>query len=421
MKNYLIIGNSAAGTSAAEAIRKNDGQGKITIITDEEYPVAYYRCLISYLLSGEISEDRLSYRGLDFYKEKNIELILNKKVIKVDPKKNRVSFLDNTKLEYDSLLIATGSSPAMPDIKGTNKRGVFGFRTIKDTKEILEIAPIAEGACVLGGGLIGIKAAYGLKKKGLEVKIIVKSNQILSQVVDKQAGDLIQEVLEENGIEILTGRDVTEIIGNGDAKAVKLDTGKVLASSIVIVGKGVEPNIDLVKDTEIKTEYGILVGRNLATNIPNIFAAGDVCQANDLIQGGAYINALWPNAIEQGKISGQNLSGANLEYDGSVSMNAVDFFGLAIVSMGIKRSDKPGFEELSHLDREKSVYRKITLKENRVVGMVSVGDVKNSGIFLRLMKERIDISDLEDRLLDENFSYASIMDRVKEKDQMYLV
>jgi len=419
MKNYLIVGNSAAGITAAETIRKNDSEGKITIISDEEYP-AYYRCLISYVLAGDIGEDKLRYKTEEFYKSNNIDLILNKKVIKVDPKKNRVSLDDNNKLEYDVLLIATGSSPSMPDIKGTNKRGVFGFRTLKDIKEILEIIPIAESSCILGGGLIGIKAAYGLKKRGKEVKIIVKSGNILSQVVDKQAAELIQKRLEANGIEILTGRDVAEIIGNGDTKAVKLDTGKVLASSIVIVGKGVVPNIDLVKESSITTEYGILVNENLVSNIPNIFAAGDVAQAYDLVHGATYINALWPNAIEQGRIAGQNMAGANLKYDGSVAMNSVEFFGLPIISMGIKRSDKEGYEELFSLDKERSIYRKVVLKDNRVVGMVAVSQIQNCGLFLRLIKEKIDISDIKDDLLSENFNYAKVIDRFQEKDDMYV-
>jgi NADPH-dependent 2,4-dienoyl-CoA reductase/sulfur reductase-like enzyme len=192
MKQFLIIGNSAAGIAAAEAIRSKNKSDKITIISDENHP-CYSRCLISYFLAGDIKENGVLYRNEEFFKQNNIELILGKKAVEIRPKKNVVVIEEKVEedkepsvkrkqLEYDYLILANGASPKFPDKKGMQKKGVFGFRTIEDAKQISDLIPISTTACVMGGGLIGLKAAYALRKKNLEVKVIVKSNQVLSQV-----------------------------------------------------------------------------------------------------------------------------------------------------------------------------------------------------------------------------------------------
>ena len=431
MKQYVIIGNSAAGISAVEAIRERDKDSKIIVISDEGYP-AYCRCLISYYLAREIKEEKILYRAETFYQENNIELLLNKKVVRVDPRKNRIILEDKSNFSYDALLIATGGRPKFPDTPGIKKRGVFGFRTLKDVKEIEGLLPVTKTACVLGGGLIGLKAAYALKKRNIEVKVIVKSKQVLSQMLDFVAASLVAKRLEENGIELVLGQDVIEIIGNGDLKAVKLDSGKVFACSLIIVGKGVEPNIDLIKEAEIKVNEGIIANNLLQTNIPNIYTAGDVCESFDLTLGKLSVNALWPLAVEQGKIAGTNMAGENINYAGSLGMNSLEFFGLPVVSLGIYKTkeESASFEELKILDtkvnlypalaRKGGVYKKLILKDKILVGAILVGDIKNSGVLLRLIRERIDVSSFKDKLLQENFGYPDIMDFMKDKENIYV-
>ncbi|MFZ2937306.1 MAG: FAD-dependent oxidoreductase [Candidatus Omnitrophota bacterium] len=420
MKQFVIIGNSAAGIAAVEAIRQKDNDSKIIVISDEDYP-SYCRCLISYYLAGEIKEDKILYRAQEFYKENNIELILNKKVARVDPKKNRVICEDKTVLGFDSLLIATGASAKFPQTQGIKKRGIFGFRTIKNAKEIEGLLPVTKSACVLGGGLIGLKAAYALKKRRVEVKVIIKSKQVLSQMLDSEASSIVAKRLEENGIELIFGQDVTEIIGNGDIKAVKLDSGKALGCSLVVVGKGVSPNIDLIKDTEIKFNEGIIAGNHLETNVPGIYTAGDVCESFDLTIGALAMNALWPVAVEQGKIAGANMAGDNINYDGSLGMNSIEFFGLPAVSLGIyKIKDEGAFEELKVLDTKTNIYKKIILKGDVIVGAILVGNIEKSGIFLKLIRERINVSGIKDKLLSENFGYPDIIGFLKDKESIYV-
>ena len=421
MKQFVIIGNSAAGISAVEAIRRKDKESKIIVISDEDYP-SYCRCLISYYLAGEVKEDKILYRPENFYRENNIKLLLNKKVSGVNPKKNKVILEDKTQLGYDSLLIATGSSPKFPTTTGIKKRGVFGFRTIKDVREISGLLPVTKNACVMGGGLVGLKAAYGLKKRNVEVKVVVKSKQILSQMLDLQAASFVQRRLQDNGIEILIGQDLSEIIGNGDIRAVKLDSGKAFACSMVIVGKGVQPNIGLIKDTEIKINEGIIANNKLETNVPNIYTAGDVCESFDLTIGRLSVNALWPVAVEQGKIAGSNMVGEQINYDGSLGMNSIEFFGLPVISLGIYKTseENPSFTELKYCDEKANLYRKLILHNNILVGAVLVGDIKNSGVYLRLMRERIDVTTFKEKLLKESFGYPDIIDFIKEQEKVYV-
>ena len=419
MKNFVIIGNSAAGLSATEAIRDKDGDSKISVIADEDYN-SYCRCLISYFLAGDIPEEKLVYRPQRFYEEKNLDLILNKKVTKVEPKKNRIILEDKTSIGYDALLIATGASPKFPPgLRGIKKRGVFGFRTIKDAKEILGLVPVSSTSCVLGGGLIGLKAACGLLKRKQEIKVIVKSRFILSQMLDEKGAGFFMKRFRDAGVEIMTGRDIVEILGNGDLKAVKLDSGKVIACSILVIGKGVSPNIDLIKETQINTDKGIIVDKYMKTNIPNIFAAGDVAQSYELAYKDSAVRALWPNAVEQGRVAGFNMAGQNIEYHGSMAMNSIEFFNLPSVSMGITRPKGTEFEEIVFFDEKRETYKKFVLKESRLVGMIAIGDIRNCGVFLKLIKEGIDISSIKSELVSENFSYASILDLIKPKDEIY--
>jgi len=415
MKQFVIIGNSAAGIAAVEAIRKKDKESKIVVISDEDYP-SYCRCLISYYLSGEVKEDKILYRPEEFYKENNIELLLNKEAVRVDTAKSRVICADKSQINYDALLIATGASPKIPDITGIKKTGVFKFRTIKDAKDIAAQLPVLKSACILGGGLIGLKAAYGLKKRNIEVKVIVKSRQVLSQMLDFESAALIQKRLEENGIELILGEDAVEVIGNGDIKAVKLESGKALGCSLIVVGKGVSPNIDLIKETKIKFNEGIVSDKSMQSNIPNIYTAGDVCETLDITTNEYSINALWPVAVEQGRIAGSNMSGERLEYDGSIGMNSIEFFGLAAVSLGVYKAKQGDTycEELKIMDAKNNLYKKLILKNDFLIGAILTGDIKNSGVLLRIIREKINVAPFKDKLLQENFGYPDIKDFVSE-------
>ncbi|MFQ5681263.1 MAG: FAD-dependent oxidoreductase, partial [Candidatus Omnitrophota bacterium] len=211
-----------------------------------------------------------------------------------------------------------------------------------------------------------------------------------------------------------------EIIGNGDVKAVKLDSGKVLGCSLVVVGKGVSPNIRLLRDSGIETDKAVLVDSNMRASIDGVYAAGDVAQAYDIVEDAPRVNALWPCAVEQGLCAGENIAGAGREYRGSLAMNSVGFFGLSLVSMGRFNPRGDGDEAVSFINKEKATYKKLVFCGDRLVGGLFVGNIAGSGLYLRLIREKADISRIKDDLLDENISYARIRGLVEDKEKVYL-
>ena len=407
---YLIIGGSAAGVTACETIRKYDKKSFITLISDEEFPL-YSRCLLTYLIAGSIDEPKLHFKDKDFYEKNNIKTYLGKKAVSIDAKKKVVFLKDGTKLSFDKLLIATGATPKSVDTPGVNKKGVLTIRKIDDARAIIDLLGKVKKVAVLGGGLIGLRDAYALRQRDKEVVVVVKSPQVLSQMVDMDAAGIIASLLEKNGIKIMAGVAAEEIRGKESVEDILLDNGEKLACQLVIIGKGVKPNTELASSAGLNVKDGIVVDEFLQTSDKNIFAAGDVAETYDIARESKRINALWPCAVEQGEIAGLNMTGKKGVYDGSLSMNSVDFFGLGCISMGITKPKEEGYEIISK--RDKNSYRKFVLKENKIVGMVLVGDVKPAGVIGILIRSKVDISVVKDILLDDNFDYAKIMPLVK--------
>ena len=265
---------------------------------------------------------------------------------------------------------------------------------------------------ILGGGLIGLRDAYALNQRGKEVSVIVKSPMVLSQMVDKEAADIIASVLKSHGINIMTGLAAKEILGGKAVERISLDNGEKLECELVIIGKGVSPNIEIAKACGIKVDNGIVVNEYLMTSEKDIYAAGDVAEAFDIALDAPKINALWPCAVEQGRIAGLNMAGEKTQYSGSLSMNSVDFFGLPAISMGItKPKEENAFEILTKTGAK--LYKKIVIKQNKIVGMVFIGDIKSAGVINILIKKKVDVSIIKEKLLDENFDYAKILPLVK--------
>jgi len=416
--HYVIVGGSAAGINAIEAIRSVDKEGRITLISDEEFPL-YSRCLITYFIAGKLTEDKLKYRSSDFYEKQRVNALLGVRATKLVPEERKL-ILDNGKeLTYDKLLIATGASPKMLEVPGSDKQGILGLRTYRDAQLINDRLDKVNRVSILGGGLIGLRAAYSLHARNKEVKVIVKSNQVLSQMLDRGAANLIRKKIEGKGIQVMTGLAAVEFLGGKEVTGLVLDDGRRLECELVIVGKGVSPNLKLVKDTEIKTEYGIIVDDHLQTNLSNIYAAGDVAQAKDLITGQSTINALWPCAVAQGRVAGLNMAGKKLKYDGSLAMNSVEFFGLPVISMGVTRPKEKEYEQLVKEDEKNFVYKKMVLRENKLQGMILVNRIEQAGVMGILMRKKVDVSSIKPMLLEDRFDFAKILPIIKEGKELF--
>lgn len=410
--HYAIIGSSAAGISAIEAIRTKDKLSKITVISDEKKPL-YSRCLISYLLAGTIDEKKIWYRPDSFFKDNKVEALLGVRAEKIDIKKKEITLSNKEKVKFDKLLIATGASPKLEDIPGIDKKGVFPLRTIDHAIEIQSMLDEVKCAAVLGGGLIGLRAAYALKNRGKDVSVFVKSGSILSQIIDKDAAGLMQQRIEEKGIKIFTGLSAKEITGSKSVKGVALDDGSRHDSELVIIGKGVSPNIEIAKDSGINTNWGILVDDHLRTSVKDIFAAGDVAETNDIALEESSINAIWPAACEQGRLAGLNMAGENEIYEGGLAMNSIEFFGLPVISVGITRPKASAYKEIVKKDAGKNIYKKIVLKDGIIRGVIFVNSIENIGIIGALIKNKIDVTSIKDVILEDYFDYGKIAPLIK--------
>lgn len=403
--NYVIIGNSVAAVGAVRAIREIDQDGNITVISRERH-VAYGRPLISYLLGGLISEKRMAYLPEDFYDKHRINLLLNSEVVGVDSKKRQVKLAAGDTVAYDRLLIATGGDPFVPPIEGlAGKEKIFTFTTWDDAAKLKAIAHDIEHAVVIGGGLIGLKAAEGLHLLGKKVTIVELADRILSAAFDRPAGRVVAKKMKQNGIDVITEETVVKIEGDGSAiSGVVLKSGDYLPCDTVIVAIGVRPAAGFLKGSGIDVNRGVVVDGCMETGVKGIFAAGDVAEAQDFFSDTKNPLPIWPDAYIQGDIAGTAMAGRQKEYAGGLSMNSIEFFKVSTISMGVTNPQNPAeFEILTYQDLESYSYRKIVVKDNRLVGAVLVGNVERAGIFAGLIREQIDVAPFKEHLLAPGF------------------
>jgi NAD(P)H-nitrite reductase large subunit len=423
MRNYkyLIIGNSGGGVGAMEAIREIDRDGSLAVISDEEHHV-YGRPLISYYLADEIDYDKIFYRPLDFYEKKDIDPILGRKALKIDFDQRSVALDDGSNIRFEKLLLATGGEPFVPPIKGLENHEFFNFITLNDSVKIRErlARKNIETTVVLGGGLIGLKAAEALTQRGVHVKVVELADRVLSPVLDEQGSAIIQGVMEEAGVEVITGHTIAEVTGQGTSvNSVILDSGEKIDCGLLIVAIGVRPRVELARDTQIQVRRGIVVNKLMQTSVPGVYACGDCAEVYDFITDGFRLTPLWPTAHVGGRVAGSNMAGVEKEYVWGTGMNAVDFFGFPVISAGlINPPDGEEMEVLARLDEDARTYRKFLIRDNRIAGMVFVNQVDRAGVALGLMREKTDITPFKDKLLRDDFGAIYLPREIREEINM---
>lgn len=405
---YLIIGNSIAGVSCIEAIRQLDSKGKIIVISDEVV-LNYSRPLISYYLGKKVPKEKMSFRDKDFYRKNRVEVLLNTKAQKIDTKKKEVYLDGGRKVKFRKLLIATGGKPIIPPIEGLDrvKEGVFTFTKFSDAQRLIDFIKghnIKE-AVVLGAGLIGLKCTEGLVERGLTVTIIELADRVLANTFDKDASDILEQALNKLGCSVIKEDTIVKIVSvKGRIQKVVLKSGKEISTKLLVLAIGVRPNIDLIKNTPISHDRGIIVNEFMETNVKGIYAAGDVAQGKDFLLEVNSVIAIWPVASRQGKVAGFNMAGRPTEYEGLFIMNSVELAGIPTISFGITNpQDSEKYEILSKKEQEHNFYRKVVLKDNKIVGAIFLGRIERAGIFSGLIKDKIDVSSFKQDLLSDEF------------------
>jgi NAD(P)H-nitrite reductase large subunit len=405
---YLIIGNAAGGVGAVEGIRANDKSGVTTVVSNEPYD-AYSRPLIAQYLTGERDFEGLRFRPAGFYARNAVTTVFGAGVKSLGIDDHTAELSDGRIIGWDKALIATGGVPILPKTPGTEATGVFTFNTLDDAIRIKRfIAGRQISAVVIGGGLIGMSVSESLKKCGVRVTIIEMRQYILNTILDEEAGRFAAVAVSQAGVNILTGRTVTEIQAGSDGTVcgVKLDNGINFACELVVMAIGVRPNTDITNGTGIKLNRGILVNRHMATNIPGIFACGDAAEAYDITVGEARLTPIWPNAYLGGRVGGLNMAGKETEYPGGTAMNSLKYFGMEIVTAGITTITPAGFESVS--GAEGGTYRRLILHNGIIVGMVFIGNIGKAGLVFSFLRDKVNVANFKHLLIVPEINQAAL-------------
>jgi NAD(P)H-nitrite reductase large subunit len=414
---YVIIGNSAAAVGAIKAIRQHDTENPITVISDETHHV-YSRPLMCHLLGELVDEDRMVYRPLDFYEQHKVEPMLGVRATEIDTQAKTVSLAGGGAIAYDRLLLAVGGKPFVPPTPGIDLDGVFTFTKWEDAQKIDRHIKDndVQTALVVGGGLIGMKAAKALMARGIRLTIIELADRILSTSLDHTASKLAESILRRAGVEVVTGTTVNEIVGKDrQVDHAVLQEGEKIDCDLIIFGIGVRPNLDLIlpepeKRTGIKVNQGILVDAHMQTSAEDVYAAGDCVETYDMILGIERPIAIWPHATRQGHVAGCNMAGVEKVYEGGFPMNSEDVAGVPTIAVGLtdpkEREDE--YEIIEKYDRAALAYKRLVLHRDRLVGAICVGDIDRAGIYTGLIRDRVDVSPFKEHLLSGNFGLISL-------------
>jgi nitrite reductase (NADH) large subunit len=398
MANYLIIGNGIAGSTAAENIRKNDKGGNIRIVTDEDLAF-YYRTRLNEFISGDITEQGLLAKKQEWYKQTGIELILKTRITGGDSTERIVIAEGNKKFPYDKLLIAAGSRSFIPPIKGSEKRGVFALRHIKDSRDIIKYAGNTEKVVIIGGGLLGLEAGNAFRRLGKDVTIVEFFPRLLPRQLDIEGAKRLQAIMEGMGFSFRLGAKTHEIAGGDFVDGVHLESGEILSARMVLISAGVRPNMDLALPMSLDADKGIKVDERLRTNQADIYAAGDVAEFKGMPYG------IWLAAMEQGKIAGTNMAGGDMVYGGTTMANILKVVGIELASAGDIDAEN---KRESRVVSDEATYKKIVLDNNRIIGCIMLGDTKGFNKITKAMSEKRDLSGIKDRILSAGFDFNSL-------------
>ncbi len=376
---YLIIGASAAGFNAAKEIRNLDKNADIVMFSKEK-ELPYFRPQVSKSMVNKIPDKRFYLVPKEWYSENNIQLKLTTSVEKIDPEKNNIILNSGEKLHYDKLIIASGAKNFIPPTKGITKKGVFTLRDISDAKALKDYIKDYNKAVVIGGGLLGLEAAWELKQLNKEVSVIEFDTKILSKQIDKEASLTIKPRLEEAGLTLYLDNLCQEILGEDKVTSVKLKNGEIIETDAVIYSIGIRTNKELADECSIKTARGIVVNSKMETSHPNIYACGDVAQFNGIVYGN------WPASIEMGKTAGINAAGGTTEFNGFVGSTIFNAANIRVFSCGTINEK---FESFSFGSLEDFNFGKLFFEKNIIVGGYLLGNISKSTKILKAVREKL--------------------------------
>jgi nitrite reductase (NADH) large subunit len=354
----------------------------------------YNRIQLSSVLAGDKTLDDIVINAPEWYAANDICLISGNRVVAIDRQARQVALADGAPVAYDKLLLATGSKPVAPPIPGLGLPNVRAFRDIADVEAMIEAAHTERRAVVIGGGLLGLEAAWGLKRRGMAVSLVHLMPTLMERQLDAAAGALLHRDLDARGIAFFTNSQTEEIVGAERAEAVVLADGRSIACDFVVLAVGIRPNVDLAREAKLEINRGILVGDDMATSDPDIYAVGECIEHNGQVFG--LVAPIW----DQAKVCGARLAGdTTAVYVPPPVFTSLKITGVDVFSAGALAAADDADEELTLHDAKRGLYKKIILRNDKVVGSVLYGDVADGPWYVQLMREETDVSAFRDQLV----------------------
>ena len=389
----VVVGNGMAGVACVEQILRHRAKFDITIFGEETH-VNYNRILLSAVLAGERSVDEITLNEWDWYRGNAIDLRVGIRIVEIDRERKVVTADDGVATPFDKLIIATGSSPFVPPISGIDKHGVFTFRNLADTRTLLQHSGQGAKAVVIGGGLLGLEAARGLQAQGCEVVVVHLMGHLMERQLDSTGGSYLRQKMENLGLQVLCSASTREICGNGHVEAVVLEDGRRLPADFVVIAAGIRPNAEIARRSGLEVRRGIVVDNYLRTSHPDIYAVGECTEHRGQLFG------LVAPLIEQGKVLAAAITGnETAAFSGAVPAAKLKIMGVDVFSAGEIDETKPGLECVRFEDPALGIYKKLLLRENRLAGVILVGDASESHRYAEWLRAGIDLSSLRRSLL----------------------
>ena len=388
-KRYLLVGNGASGTYAAETIRKTDTEGEITLVTNEPYPL-YNRVALPPFLRDEAKREKVFLRTPEQHQQKGIKLLVNTTITSLDTQERVATSADDQVFPYDRLLIATGGRPNPLPVPGATPdvQGIYNFQYWDDATAIRERINTAKHAVVVGGSYIAYELAEAYRHHKLGVTWLIRGPRFLRRVLDEDGGALVDDIARAAGVDIQYGAEVAEVHSkDGQVCGVTTTKGQFIQCDTIGVGLGVKMNVDFLKDTPITVRGGVVTNEYLETNVADVYAAGDVAEFFDVSIGLHNQMGTWNNSVSHGRIAGANMLGERKFYN-DVPMYSTGLFDSRIRVMGQTPENVPDLESWEHLDAPNRNYQRLFFKSGRLVGGCLIGDIKMQTRIIQMIQAR---------------------------------
>ncbi len=384
---YVIIGNSAAAAGCIEGIRQVDKQGGILVVAQEQHHI-YSRPLISYLLCGKTDLQRMKYRGDDFYSANGCETMLGTTITAVHSASKKIVTESGQEIPYEKLLIATGSRPFVPETEGYESVvRKFTFMCLDDALALEKAITADTRVLIIGAGLIGLKCAEGIRDKVKDITVVDLAPRVLPSILDEEGSAVVQEHLEKQGLRLVLNAKAERFATN----VAHLSNGEQVKFDILVMAAGVKPSVELFEGT---INRGIPTNEKCETSIQDIYAAGDCTESMDISSDSMRVLALLPNAYMQGECAGINMAGGQASYTKAIPMNAIGFFGRHMITAG-------SYIGTEHVVNQEGNYKKLYVRNNRLMGYMMIGDVRRAGIYTALIRECTPLDKIDFELISE--------------------